>query len=133
MKSGRKEKKPSPAGPHYFPYSPECGEGKFSEIGIAPVQLPGASRTRICCSVARLSLHPSDRGSPELRFTAFSGFRLGRRPRTRVNRLEKLAPLGAANPAPHVPSLDDEMVGGLPEANDDELGYLRAEEVRGVR
>jgi hypothetical protein len=53
--------------------------------------------------------------------------------RTRVNNLEKLASLGAANPVPHVPSLDDEMVGGLPEANDDELDYLRAKEVRGVR
>jgi hypothetical protein len=53
--------------------------------------------------------------------------------RTRVNNLEKLASLGAADPVPHVRSLDDEMVGGLPEANDDKLDYLRAKEVRGVR
>jgi hypothetical protein len=65
--------------------------------------------------------------------TEFYEVRLGQLLRTRVHRREKLASLGAANPAPHVPSLDDEMVGGLPEANDDELGYLRAKEVRGVR
>ena len=54
-------------------------------------------------------------------------------PRDRLNGPEDLAPLAAADAPPRVPSLDDETVGTLPEANDDELGDLRAEEVRGAR
>ena len=42
-----------------------------------------------------------------------------------------LASLLASNAAPRVPGLDHDVLGWLSEANDDELGYVGAEEVRG--
>ena len=42
-----------------------------------------------------------------------------------------LASLLASNAAPRVPGLDDDVVGWVSEADDDELSYVGAEEVRG--